>query len=207
MIRKPRHHLTKVLAGTKLQGGESDAGPLADSGHHRALAILIRRTSQRQAPSISWREGTNCSSNAGNKAGRSGTMNNVRSNKTKKHPYPRCELGHRWPLPAQWRYSSLRPQGPPGWPWYNAPASSPHGWRRNNAGELRLPVGELTELSPIIQGRWRRARPLSGRCHGMSSISDHHERGAGSSPASHIGSTQAGPMNSRISQMHLPLIT
>ena len=43
MIQKPGRHLTEVLAGEKLQGGESDVGPLSDSGHHHAFMVLHQK--------------------------------------------------------------------------------------------------------------------------------------------------------------------
>jgi hypothetical protein len=43
MIRKPGRHLTEVLAGAKLQGSESDVGPLSDFNHHRAFAVLHQK--------------------------------------------------------------------------------------------------------------------------------------------------------------------
>jgi hypothetical protein len=43
MIQKPRRHLTEVSASLKLQGGESNAGPLLDSGHHHAFVVLHQK--------------------------------------------------------------------------------------------------------------------------------------------------------------------
>ena len=40
MIWKPRRHLMEVLAGAKLQSGESEASPLSDSSHHHMFMVL-----------------------------------------------------------------------------------------------------------------------------------------------------------------------
>jgi hypothetical protein len=40
MIQEPRHHLTEVLAGAELYGGEGDVGFLPDSSHHHAFMVL-----------------------------------------------------------------------------------------------------------------------------------------------------------------------
>ena len=43
MVWEPGRHLTEVPASAKLQGGESNTGPLPDSGHHRAFTVLHQK--------------------------------------------------------------------------------------------------------------------------------------------------------------------
>jgi hypothetical protein len=154
VIREPGCHLTEVLASAERQRDEGHAGPLLDSNDPACSQSSIRRTSQRQASSISWRETASCSSNDSNKKiRRSGVANNKQDDKMKSiltHNTAWVSVGHH-----------LHSSGHP----LRGPESHPDGFKAalqltRLVGGIRVTLAglvyrtdELMELTPIIRGR------------------------------------------------------